>query len=325
MAWCVGARLHFEGAATSALLCRLSRCVRHLEGLLVLIDFEEVHRTYLIPMYRDGNWTYQPTNAENPKLGRHVSTHQIFSNNGLQVAIYLYNSVTEAGLCSGVSHCLHLTFSRKDKGKYLLSKDEQRITFNFDLGKAKAIYGFVMGLRDDLNVRVVRTGRSPKTLLGRGEVREGERIVTLTADSPKGSVSVELSETAQFVLAAHALAYGRLLFPSLTDCAIQQMFLPAPVVFRACAETETTGTDTEGAPISDFNACAEQTLAQRHLEASPQRDKLKRVVWAIGQKKWPAMRLDALQRIQNEASLPDMQRLVDEANSGSFLGWDAYL
>lgn len=292
----------------------------------MLINFDEVHAAYLVPAYRDGSWVYTPANAENPKLGRHIASHQIFSNHALLVGLYIYNSVTDAGLCDGVSHCLYLNFSRKEHGKYLLNRDDNRIAFNLDLGKARALYCFAVGLSDAIDVRVVRAGRSPKRLTGRAEYVEGDRVLSLSAETAGRSISVQLSDTAQITLAAHALAYGRLLYPSLSDTAIQQMFVTGPGIFRACAEKLGDDANEAAKPVEPVRACAEQAGRKAdEPEDSPQRQRLKRVIWAIGNQKWPAKRLDALQRIQNEASADDLQRLIDEANLGDFSGWDSYL
>ena len=58
----------------------------------MLIDFETMHRTYLIGWSQDGTWRFTPTNEREPRKGLYASSHQVFSNHALQIAISLYNA-----------------------------------------------------------------------------------------------------------------------------------------------------------------------------------------------------------------------------------------
>lgn len=300
----------------------------------MLIDFLATHRKYLVAHESDGGiWEYTPSNGDDPKKGTYLASHQIFSNHGLQVAIYIYNGLGEHNRCTRVSHCLHLNFSHKANGAYLLDRDKARITFNLPVGEAKALYAFVLGLVDHFHYRVVRPGRAPKTLTGQVAYDGGERRVILSALSSEGSrngISLDLSSSAAVMLAAHALGYGQLLFPQLSDVAVQNMFSTVPQGFRACAEgnnahlqaseRKTESEMHEGpSPDPSFRACAEKPVS------GEQRAGIERAVWAIGHQKWPGMRIDALKRIQALADLAQMQQLVKEANAGDFRGWNTFL
>jgi hypothetical protein len=300
----------------------------------VLIDFLATHRKYLVAHEAEGGiWEYTAANAEDPKKGIYLSTHQIFSNHALQVAIYLYNGLNEHKRCTRVSHCLHLNFSHKANGSYLLDRDKARITFNLPVGEAKALYAFALGLVDHFHYRVVRPGRAPKTLAGHVAYDGGERRVILSAvsfdDGSRNGISLDLSSSAAVMLATHALGYGQLLFPQLSDVAVQNMFSTVPQGVRACAEghdapvqaslESTASLERPDGPSPDpsFRACAEKPA---HGE---QRSRLEKTVWAIGNQKWPDMRIDALKRIQSLVDLAQMQQLVQDA--GDFRGWDKFL
>lgn len=302
----------------------------------MLIDFLSTHRKYMVAHEsEDGIWEYTPANAEEPKKGTYLASHQIFSNHGLQVAIYLYNGLGEQNRCTRVSHCLHLNFSHKANGSYLLDRDKARITFNLPVGEAKGLYAFALGLVDHFHYRVVRPGRAPKTLTGQVTYNGGERQVTLSAlssdEGSRNAISLDLSSSAAMMLAAHALGYGQLLFPLLSDVAVQNMFATVPVGFRACAErpnaplqvsqqgTADSELNERQSPDPSFRACAEKPANGEH------RLRLEKAVWAIGNQKWPGMRIDALKRIQALVDLDQMQQLVQDANSGDFRGWDKFL
>lgn len=301
----------------------------------MLIDFLATHRKYLVAHEAEGGiWEFTPANGEDPKKGIYLATHQIFSNHALQVAIYLYNGLDERNRCTRVSHCLHLNFSHKANGSYLLDRDKARITFNLPVGEAKALYAFALGLVDHFHYRVVRPGRAPKTLTGQVVYDGGERRVILSAhasdEGARNGISLDLSSSAAVMVAAYALGYGQLLFPQLSDVTVQSMFATVPQGFRACAERHDaplqasqrkTESEMPEGPSRDpsFRACAEKPAS------GEQRAGLERAVWAIGNQKWPGMKIDALRRIKALVDLNQMQQLVHEANAGDFRGWDKFL
>lgn len=296
----------------------------------MLADFADIHRTYLIPKYQDGKWVFTPTNPDKPRVGFFPSTHQVFSNHALQVAIFLYNAVSDEGACTGVSHCLYLNFTRKAQGSYLLNNDEQRLTFNLDLGVAGELYGLMQGQADTFSYSAIRPGRSPKHLHGSVHVKNGRRLVILNAESVKegasSSITVELDRAAQIAIAAHAVGYGKLLYPALSDVAIQSLLSEPLGNFRACADqTEQALLKPEAslARSGDDRACAEE----RPIYEADSRThaRLGKVVWAIGNQKWPSMTKDALRRIQSIVDLTLLQAMIDEANAGDFRKWDSYL
>jgi len=294
----------------------------------VLIDFETMHRTYLIGWSQDGTWRFTPTNEREPRKGLYASSHQVFSNHALQIAISLYNATDDAGHCIAVSHCLYLLFSRKDGGTYKLSRDSGRIGFHLDVGVAGELYGLAAGHRDSFHYRVVRAGRPPKTLSGAVVYRDSRRFVLLNASSSKDgqsrSVEVELDRAAIIALSAHCIGYGKLLYPSLSDATVQALLSSPSTNFRACAENEPAKglaqpDSVTGAP----DAAPQNTAPARHVTKEVAR--LHKVIWAIGNQKWPRMKLPALQVIQKLDEPDVLQRLIDSGNAGDFREWDTFL
>ncbi len=294
----------------------------------MLVDFAEIHKTFLVPRQTEHGWVYAASNAESPKKGFFPSTHQIFSNHALQIAIYIYNNSSNAGRCDSVSHCLYLNFTRKAIGKYLLNNDPDRVTFNLDVGIAMSLYRFVVGLSDVFTYSAIRSGKAPKQLKGYADYCDGERSLVLVAETVKDGqasrVEVELSNASRIAIAAHAIGYGKLLYPALADTVIQGMFSTPDLARPAstCVERDASGDEQgESTEHSKSRACAENSARP----AVDPRQKLTRVVWAIGNQKWPRMRIDALKKIQTIDDLQTLQSLVDEANRGDFTNWDAYL
>lgn len=134
-----GVRAHTVILRSFYILCAAARSVwlfgalgllwfhkrRFARGGLLLIDFETVHRTYLKGSMDEAGWSFNPVNPAKPRTGRHLSTHQVFSNAGLGVALYLRNDF-EAGRAIKVHVGLKLVFSRKVKGTFLLQDDMQK-------------------------------------------------------------------------------------------------------------------------------------------------------------------------------------------------------
>jgi len=292
----------------------------------VLIDFASLHRTYLVGRSVNGVWAFTPTNPDAPRTGFFPSSHQLFSNHALQVALYLYNSVNEQGLCVGVSHCLYLSFTKKVDGKYQLNNDKGRIAFNLDLGFAGELYSLVQGEVDDFTCRVVRSGKPPKSIIGSVQFKAGRRVVTLVADTSnegrQARVEVDLDRTAQIVLAAHCIAYGRLLYPSLSDGAVQSLLSAPGGESRACARgagdspSQCLPVERDPSPAPSIG-CEVVGLSS----FVP----LRNAVWAIGNRKWPNMKLEPLQRIQALTDASKLKAMIDAANSGDFSSWDAFL
>lgn len=300
----------------------------------MLIDFDNYHRTYLVGYSESGAWRFKPANQSDPRKGKYLSSHQVFSNNALQIALSIYNTVDGAGHCVGVSHCLYLLFSRKQEGKYLLSSDTSRLNFHLDIGIAGELYDLALGHSDTFCYRVVRTGRPPKSIFGKAVYRDGRRVVTLRADTAREgrahSIEVEMDRSATIALGAHCIGYGRLLYPSLSDAAVHSLLSTPVPYFRACAENpgvnqpssneqaiaspcHRTAHPPNTAPVSGPNS-------SNHAVA-----KLRSAVWAIGKQKWPRMELQALQAIQRLEDAAHLQELVDSGNQGDFRGWDAFL
>lgn len=302
----------------------------------MLIDFQILHRTYLIAYEENRQWQYTPINPNSPQTGTFPSSHQVFSNHGLQIAVYIYNTVSDSKVCTGVKHCLHLNFTHKADGKYLLAKDEFKIPFNLDLGVAGELYGLAQGHTDTFVYGAIRAGRAPKRLHGKALHKDGRRFVTLKAEFAKAGtpirIEVELDRASQIALAAHCLGYGKLLYPALSDTAIQSLLSEVRQNDRACAEISSMDSSTsdvadpeqtQSEQTNSVRACAETGRTN-----SPQNQPLsglQKTIWAIGNKKWPKMEIEALKRIQWIADPDIAQQLVDQANKGDFRGWDSYL
>lgn len=302
-------------------------CEHHVgcdtEGRTVLIDFEGAHRTYLVGRPEGHKWVFNPTNADDPKKGIMLSSHTVFSNNALQLSLHLYNRLDQQGSCVGVAHCLLLCFSHKQEGSYPLNSDPRRITFHLDLGIAAELYGVAMGRNVDWTHRLVRQGRAAKTICGKSETRDGKTVLKLQANTSVNSQNVtcqvEMSKADAFALAAHCVAYGRLLYPSMSDVAIQAMLRDVGGNSRACAEL---GTVVD--PTADKSRTPAQAASKRSI-ASADVAKLGKVIWAIGNQKWGNMEIEALKRIQQIGDPAVLQGLINDANAGDFTRWDAYL
>ena len=220
---------------------------------------------------------------------------------------------------------------------YLLNKDDHRVAINLDLGIAGELYGLAQGHRDSFSYSAIRSGKAPKRLYGAAFFRDGRRYVALRAEFVKSGVSikieVELDRAALIALAAHCLAYGKLLYPSLSDSVVQTLLSDTVAGIRACAESQIATIsvlDKNPSKINQesekdgFRACAEDSPGQSSSK-SLLPESLRGVIWAIGNKKWTKMRLDALQRIQAIEDKDRAQAMINEANQGDFKSWDAYL
>lgn len=291
----------------------------------MLIDYENIHRTYLIGHHVGDNWEFEATHPLDPRKGMIVSSHTAFSNNALQLSIHLYNRVGERGRCIGVSHCLLLCFSHKVNGSYKLNNDENRITFHLDLGEAAELYAVAIGHAEHYAYRAVRKGQAVKSIEGVETIRDGRRIVTLRAagggEGQKTSVEIDLVKTDLIALAAHCVGYARVLYPSLSDAAVQELLSSASKNTRACAENQVVSADVTTSENLKVRADHHRSAGASSADIG----KLRRAIWAIGNQKWPGMRLDALQRIQQLEDSALLQELINEANAGNFTGWDAYL
>lgn len=302
----------------------------------MLIDFRQLHAELLVGRAEGSNWVFTPANPTSPRTGAFPTSHQVFSNHALQIALYIYNSMS-GDQCTGVRHCLYLLFSRKVDGRYLLATDPDRIPFNLDIGVASGLYALAQGHVESYAHTVVRAGKPNKYLKGICAYRDGVRVLSLSCETVKEgrSIKVEvlLDRADSIALAAHCIGYGRLLYPWLSDVAVQSLLSESRPDFRACAEI--ADPHHQPAPPASMPNSSETGQALGHDQAAASRPKptatgarksrLSSVVWAIGNQKWDRMTLDALRRIQ---CIPDealLQTMVDEANAGDFKSWDAYL
>lgn len=296
----------------------------------MLIDFERLHRTYLIGRSENGSWRFTAANATEPRKGIYLSSHQVFSNQALQIALSLYNSTDEAGQCVGVSHCLFLLFTRKQDGRYLLSSDPNRLGFHLDIGVAGELYSLAVGQTSSMSYRAVRAGKAPKSISGSAIYRDGSRVIVLRADSARAghpiSIEIEMDRAASIALAAYCIGYGRFLYPSFSDVAVQSLLSTPTPNFRACAENFTPSPVSGDEPSVPLAQPGTSSWNQNGAAfAKSDIAKLRKAVWAIGNQKWPKMELSALQAIQRLDDASVLQSLIDSGNDGNFKAWDSYL
>ncbi|SBW84232.1 hypothetical protein PVE_R2G0203 [Pseudomonas veronii 1YdBTEX2] len=291
-----------------------------------MIDFETVHRTYLKGSMDEGGWSFNPVNPAKPRTGKHLSTHQVFSNAGLGVALYLRNDF-EGARAIKVHVGLKLVFSRKVKGRFLLQEDGQKISLTLDMGGVRGLYAWLAGDTPNFSYEIIRPDAPKKQLSGFESDLEfplSIRAFENDSDGSARSILVGLADADIFHLQLHCLGLAKLLYPSLSDIALLAHMKPrlkaAPschttivATFQANMGPELPERPSEAPmhpiPISDG------ALAELDLE------KAKRAVFAVGKNRWPRKDLATIEEIQN-GPLDAMDRFVKAGNAGDFTEWD---
>lgn len=285
----------------------------------MLMHFENLHATYLVGRSERGAWVFTPANDRDPAQGTIVHSHQIFSNNALQVSISIYNRL-DKGVCVGVGHCLLLKFTHRIDNKYLLTSDPNPVVMHLDIGAVSQLYSWLCGAAETLSHRFVRPGKSPKSLFSVTSDLPGGSLGLTAEASTDGTavrIGVALDRSAVFALSAACIGYGRLLYPSLSDGAVIVLLSAPTPKTRACADFSSERQSDEPGLTS---------LVRSVNSVSPEAlNKLRKTIWAIGNQKWPLKNLEALKRIQTLSDPGQLQGLIDEGNKGEFSSWDMFL
>lgn len=292
---------------------------------MLKINFEAVHERYLRGGMEDDRYVFELVSPSNPKAAKHLSTHQIFSNNAIGVAVTLRNEVDEKGIATKVHAGLKLVFSQKKNGGYLLHNDPERITLNLDLAGVKQLYAFLKGWSASLTYDLVRFGVAPRQILG--YVSDTEFLLTLRVSefNPNGnprSISVGLSDGDAFHLEMYCLALVKLLYPSFSDTTLSDAMRPriATAVSLNLPRAETPAPSPCLPHVATRAAqpdAREDGLSSTSL--NPQR--CRTAVFAVGMQKWPRAHRPTIEFIQ-EGSVEVMDRLIKAGNLGDFSEWE---
>lgn len=291
---------------------------------MLKIEFEAEHDRYLVGWTNAGKFIFNRV-SDNPKAGRHLSTHQVFSNNGLLLAIYLRNDVDLAGDAVKVYAGLKLLFTHKVHGDYLLHNDKSRINLSLDLGGAKALYGWLKGWTQELKYELPRAGAAPRQLSGFDA--GSQFILTLRAteyrETGNRMIDVGLSDEDIFHLELYCLALGRLHYPSFSDAAVSDAMKPRAATRQASVNTSR---DSQSEAPHELQPSSEGSYATEPASAPANARPLdihncRTAIYAVGMKRWPRRDLATIKRIQ-EQTVEIMDRLVKAGNAGDFTEWD---
>ncbi|WP_439126013.1 MAG: hypothetical protein ACNJA3_29355 (plasmid) [Pseudomonas rhizophila] len=292
----------------------------------MLIDFETVHRTYLKGSMDEAGWSFTPVNPTKPRAGRHLSTHQVFSNAGLGVALYLRNDF-EAGRAIKVHVGLKLVFSRKVNGKFLLQDDMQKISLTLDMGGVRSLYAWLAGDIPNFAYEIIRPEAPKKQVAGFETDLEfplSIRAFENETDGSARSILVGLADTDIFHLQLHCLGLAKLLYPSLSDTALLAHMKPRVKASTSC--TSTIGTPSHVKEVPEPS----ESPAEAPLDSIPANgdgllefdvEKAKKAVFAVGKNRWPRKDIGTIEHIQN-GPVSAMDRFVKAGNAGDFTEWD---
>lgn len=292
----------------------------------MLIDFESVHRTYLKGSMDEGGWSFTPVNPAKPRTGKHLSTHQVFSNAGLGVALYLRNDF-EAGRAIKVHVGLKLVFSRKVKGTFLLQDDMQKISLTLDMGGVRSLYAWLAGDTPNFAYEIIRPNAPKKQVTGFETDLEYPLSIRALENDSEGSarsILVGLSDTDIFHLQLHCLGLAKLLYPSLSDTALLAHMKPRLKATNSCTSTIVTHSQANvmfGAPERPAELPMEVSPAGGEGLLALDLEKAKKAVYAVGKSRWPRKDIVTIEHIQN-GPVDAMDRFVKAGNAGDFTEWD---
>lgn len=293
----------------------------------MLIDLKKAHTDYLVARPDNGNWVYTPANQKMPAKGKYLAAHQVFSNNALNVAIYIRNDVNAAGKAVAVHTALRLTFSRKERSRYLLNDDPGKLSLNLGLGAVRELYRWITGQQARLDYEVVRAASSPKQLQG-FSLQDGQFPWMITAtefnQEQSGSLTIQvgLSDEDLIHLQFYCLAYAKLLYPTFTDVAILELF-----------KLNSGGQVHAQSQIPVPHAKPEQPAEPRQVPRSqphqppadmqdpPALERCRKAIFAVGMQRWGGSR-DVIEFIQDSAPAEQMDRLIKDGNAGDFSEWN---
>jgi hypothetical protein len=293
----------------------------------LLIDFAAEHEQYLKGRLEDGVWVFNAVNPLKPVSGIHLSTYQVFSNGGLGVALYIRNEVDEAGRAVKVHSGLKLVFSHKVNGRYLLAKDENRISLTLDIGACRYLYAWLTGSQPGFMYDLVRSGANPRQISGFETDRAFPLTLRATEFSPNEGhrkIDVGLSDTDIFHMQMHCVALAKLLYPAISDTALVHHMLPRNAAARAGqnkpAEIESPG--HHPAQTSPEPTAPSVPVPPAAAAALPDIAKIKKAVFGVGKNQWAVKDIQTIKYIQDNSTVEAMDRLIKAGNSGDFTEWD---
>lgn len=277
----------------------------------MIIDFEDAHSRYLVARRDGSDWCYVPVN-ESKKAGLHLCSHQVFSTNGLGMALYLRNSYTNEK-ATRVHTSVKLRFSNKVDGEYLLAKDKYGISVELSIGAAGMLYDWLTYGESRFRYEVPTPSGATKALEG-FVTEDGTPILRISEyRSHEGwnKIDVTLDSEACFHLKMHCIALGRLLYPTLGSDAVIACMRPQrrPAGWGKDSESNPT-TQTPGQTIKPAQVSSDVAAGRR------------KGVFAVGINKWPAKRRDVIEHIQHNYNPDDHDRLIKSGNAGDFSEWD---
>ncbi|HHH9441255.1 TPA: hypothetical protein ACP32N_003192 [Pseudomonas aeruginosa] len=290
----------------------------------MLIDFRSIHAEHLVAKRTASGYRYTPANPDMPAKGKYLAAHQVFSNNGLNVALYIRHDVNSTGECTAAHAALRLTFTHKICGKYLLNDDPNKLSLNLGPGAVRELYGWLSGEQSRFYNEIVRAGAATKTLQG-FSLEDGQfsKMISAKECGQDGAdpldINVGLSEDDQLHLQFYCLGLIKLLYPTFSDVAIQGLLSKRKASAPSSAHI---------IPVSHAKPSSESVLPHT---PSPPRDrddqdpssleKCRKAIFAVGVRRWRGSR-DVIEFIQETASIEVMDTLIREGNAGDFSGWD---
>lgn len=303
----------------------------------MFIDFAGFHARHLVSRRVGNQWLYEPVNPQNPYSGKHLSSHQIFSNAALGVALYVRNQFDPDDQAVGVFTALKLSFSRKVDGSYLLAKDKQHTSVSLDLHGVRQLFTWVQGKQQTFRAEIVKPGSHPKSVSGYrmqdGQFPHALKVIGHTSNGEQVAIDVGLSDGDLFILSMYCVSYCMLLYPSIDGSVIERL-LAIPQVTGgegthtvekfAHAQTFDSAEDLHIEAVSKSSANASLALEQRPVDQLPSAEikKQQRAIYAVGMSKWPQRNLAAIEFIQESATQEAMDRLIKAGNAGDFSEWD---
>ncbi|MHC5195122.1 hypothetical protein ACYSUW_15305 [Pseudomonas frederiksbergensis] len=293
----------------------------------MLIDFAAAHEQYLKGRLEDGVWVYNAVNPSKPESGIHLSTHQVFSNAGLGVALYIRNEVDEASRAVKAHSGLKLVFSHKVHGRYLLAKDKDRISLTLDIGACRHLYAWLIGAQPGFTHDLVRSGANPRQISGFETDRAFPLTLRATEFSPgegHRQIDVGLSDTDIFHIQMHCVALARLLYPAMSDTALVHHMLPRKAPARAVVSglNEAEATDTDHGQFIQEPTAPSMPTQPAPIVTAPDVARIKKAVFGVGKNQWPEKDIQTIQYIQENSTVEAMDRLIKAGNSGDFTEWD---
>lgn len=292
----------------------------------LLIDFSAVHERYLRGRMEGEHWVFTPVNPEKPVSGIHLSTYQVFSSNAVGLGLYLRNEVDSERRATKVFAGLKLLFSHKVHNKYLLAKDENRLSLTLDIGAVRQLYAWLIGAQPGFLYDLVRPGSSPRQISGFESDLAFPLTLRATEFSPSSGhsqIDVGLSDTDIFHFQMYCIALAKLLYPSISDTAIVQHLVPRMKSKRDEASGQRPEPVYAGKALDNDSSAPAPNPGQRVVQGEgPPKERMARAIYGVGKNKWPAQDIQTIKYIQDSSTPEAMDRLIKAGNSGDFSEWD---